>query len=40
MTSGITLTFGGLRIDTSAQVLDTEEKVVPGLYACPDFRRS
>ena len=33
VTCGITFTFGGLRIDTSAQVLDTEAREIPGLYA-------
>ena len=33
VTGGITFTFGGLKINTSAQVLDTEGRVIPGLYA-------
>jgi len=30
---GITFTYGGLAIDTSARVLDTTGRVMPGLYA-------
>lgn len=30
---GITYTYGGLKINTRAQVLDTEGQVIPGLYA-------
>ena len=33
VTGGITYTFGGLTINQKAQVLDTEDKVIPGLYA-------
>ena len=34
---GITFTFGGLRIDKRAQVLDTEEILIPGLYAAGEL---
>lgn len=37
VTCGITFTFGGLRINTEAQVLDTEEKPIPGLYAAGEL---
>ena len=37
VTCGITFTFGGLRIDGSAQVLDTEGRVIPGLYAAGEL---
>ena len=37
VTCGITFTFGGLRIDRRAQVLDTEEKPIPGLYAAGEL---
>jgi tricarballylate dehydrogenase len=30
---GITFTYGGLSVDTSARVLDTERRVMPGLFA-------
>jgi succinate dehydrogenase/fumarate reductase flavoprotein subunit len=30
---GVTLTFGGLMIDTSARVLEADERVIPGLFA-------
>lgn len=30
---GITLTFGGIMIDTATQVLETDGRVIPGLYA-------
>jgi tricarballylate dehydrogenase len=36
-TCGITFTFGGLRIDTDAQVLDTEEQPITGLYAAGEL---
>jgi tricarballylate dehydrogenase len=37
VTCGITFTFGGLRITTSGEVVDTEEAVIPGLYACGEL---
>jgi len=37
VTCGITFTFGGLRIDTRAQVLDTENRPIPGLYAAGEL---
>jgi tricarballylate dehydrogenase len=37
VTCGITFTFGGLRIDTSAQVIDTEGVPIPGLFACGEL---
>lgn len=33
VTGGITFTFGGLKCDTSARVIDTRGHVMPGLYA-------
>ena len=33
VTCGITFSFGGLRITRAAEVLDTEDQVIPGLYA-------
>jgi tricarballylate dehydrogenase len=33
VTCGITFTFGGLRVNPRAQVLDTEDRPIPGLYA-------
>jgi len=33
ITCGLTFTFGGLRINTEGQVVDTELKPIPGLYA-------
>ena len=33
MTPGTSVTFGGLEIDTSARVLDTNNQPIPGLYA-------
>ena len=33
VTGGITFTFGGLKIDTEARVLDTSGSPMPGLYA-------
>ncbi|MCZ6614291.1 MAG: FAD-dependent tricarballylate dehydrogenase TcuA [Chloroflexi bacterium] len=37
VTCGITFTFGGLRINRDAQVLDTEEYPIPGLYAAGEL---
>jgi tricarballylate dehydrogenase len=37
VTCGITFTFGGVRIDTSARVLDTDMQPVPGLYAAGEL---
>ncbi len=34
---GITFTFGGLKIDTSTQVLDMEDAAIPGLYAAGEL---
>ncbi len=33
VTGGITFTFGGLRTDALARVIDTRDKIIPGLYA-------
>ena len=33
VTGGITYTYGGLKIDTGARVLNTEDQPIPGLYA-------
>ena len=37
VTCGITFTFGGLRIDADAQVLDTDLEPIPGLYAAGEL---
>jgi tricarballylate dehydrogenase len=37
VTCGLTYTFGGLRIDTDAQVLDTDLNPIPGLYAAGEL---
>jgi tricarballylate dehydrogenase len=37
VTCGITFTFGGLRIDTEARVIDTDGRVIPGLYAAGEL---
>ncbi len=37
VTCGLTFTFGGLKIDENAQVLDTEEKAISGLYAAGEL---
>jgi tricarballylate dehydrogenase len=34
---GITFTFGGVKIDTSARVLDVEDEALPGLYAAGEL---
>lgn len=37
VTCGITFTFGGLKIDISGQVIDTEGNAMPGLFACGEL---
>ena len=37
VTCGITFTFGGLRIDTNAQVLDGDLRPIPGLFAAGEL---
>ncbi|MGE0217529.1 FAD-dependent tricarballylate dehydrogenase TcuA, partial [Mycolicibacterium sp.] len=37
VTCGITFTFGGVQIDTETQVLDTRQRVIPGLFACGEM---
>jgi len=37
VTCGITFTFGGLRITTGGQVVDTEGQPIPGLYAAGEL---
>jgi tricarballylate dehydrogenase len=37
VTCGITFTFGGLKIDTSARVLDVDDAPLPGLYAAGEL---
>ena len=37
VTCGITFSFGGLRINTSAQVVDTDGEPIPGLYAAGEL---
>ena len=37
VTCGITFTFGGLRINTDAQVLDADGMIIPGLHAAGEL---
>ncbi len=37
VTCGITFTFGGLRINTDAQVMDADGEPIPGLYAAGEL---
>ncbi|MES2262559.1 MAG: FAD-dependent tricarballylate dehydrogenase TcuA [Pseudomonadota bacterium] len=37
VTCGITCTFGGLKVDTSAQVLDHDDRPIAGLYAAGEL---
>ncbi len=37
VTGGITFTFGGLRINERAQVIDVANNVIPGLYGCGEM---
>jgi tricarballylate dehydrogenase len=37
VTCGVTFTFGGIKIDTSGRVIDTDGKVIPGLHAAGEL---
>jgi tricarballylate dehydrogenase len=37
VTCGITFTFGGLRVDAGARVIDTEDVAIPGLFAAGEL---
>jgi tricarballylate dehydrogenase len=37
VTCGLTFTFGGLKIDTSARVIDTDGGPIPGLFAAGEL---
>jgi len=37
VTAGITFTFGGLKTTKDAQVLDSENKDISGLFACGEM---
>ena len=37
VTCGVTFTFGGVRVDTSSRVLDTEFQPIPGLFAAGEM---
>ncbi len=37
VTCGVTFTFGGLKITTSAEALDTSDATIPGLYAAGEL---
>jgi tricarballylate dehydrogenase len=37
VTCGVTFSFGGLRVNTGAQVLDTDLKPIPGLFAAGEL---
>jgi len=37
ITCGITFTFGGLRVNTDAQVIDTNHRPIPGLFAAGEM---
>lgn len=37
VTCGITFTFGGLKINTAAEVIDMEERKIPGLFAAGEL---
>lgn len=37
ITCGVTFTFGGLRIDHSGQVMNTNHETIPGLFACGEM---
>ena len=37
MTCGITFAFGGVRINTEGQVINTAQKPIPGLFAAGEM---
>src|SRR5207302_9921260 len=37
VTCGLTFTFGGVKIDVNARVIDTDAAVIPGLYAAAEL---
>jgi tricarballylate dehydrogenase len=37
VTCGITFTFGGLKVTTEAQVLDTQHRIIPGLFTAGEM---
>jgi tricarballylate dehydrogenase len=37
VTCGLTFTFGGVKIDTAARVIDTDGHAIPGLYAAGEM---
>jgi len=37
VTCGVTFTFGGLKIDTSGRVMDTDGRAIPGLHAAGEL---
>src|SRR5690606_15769376 len=37
ITCGVTFTFGGLRIDATGQVMNTNHEPIPGLFACGEM---
>lgn len=37
VTGGITFTFGGLKANTKGQVINTSDKIIPGLYAAGEL---
>jgi tricarballylate dehydrogenase len=37
VTCGITFTFGGLRVNADAEVIDGDGRVIPGLYAAGEL---
>ncbi len=37
VTGGVTFTYGGIKINSNAQVIDTEDRVIPGLYAAGEI---
>ena len=37
VTCGITFTFGGVRVNTDANVIDTDGHAIPGLYAAGEM---
>ena len=37
VTAGITFTYGGLKVNKKAEVIDTDGQIIPGLFACGEM---
>ena len=37
VTGGVTFTFGGLKVNETAQVINTQDRIIPGLYVAGEL---